>query len=184
VARIDSAFGLAALALGALGATACSNNSSGGNDAGSACAQFTDNVDLTTPTVSLKSDVVPIFQASCSLSSSCHGDPNTGGPGGLFLGPMKGQPVDTAKLLVALAASTHEQPRLQYVVPGDPKNSYLMHKMDGDQCLFDAKCTTDQTFNTPICPEAGVAMPQSSGLLDVTTRDTVRRWIAQGAKDN
>ena len=60
------------------------------------------------------------------------------------------------------------------VTAGDPAKSFLMHKMDGDQCAFD-------------CGEnsCGSLMPEDgSKPLPVLNRDTIRRWIAQGAQDN
>jgi hypothetical protein len=181
------AFALLVLA----GTSACSNSSSsnngdgGGGDGGNGgCPPYQDppGTDLTKPVVSLKSDVIPVFQGSCSLSLSCHGAA-TGGQGKLYLGPKAGM-VDTAMLIQALMGPSVEIPSVPYVTPGDPTKSYLMQKMDGDQCLYDSHCTPDPTLMTPTCMDAGQAMPQGSTVLDVATRDKVRRWIAQGAQNN
>jgi hypothetical protein len=64
---------------------------------------------------------------------------------------------------------------MAYVKAGDPSQSFLMRKMDGDQCVLDAQCA-GMTCQT--------SMPQNLPLLDVAPRDVVRRWIAQGAADN
>jgi hypothetical protein len=70
---------------------------------------------------------------------------------------------------------------MNLVTAGDPAQSFLMHKMDGDQCTLVSQCMMGNSFR----PNCGVFMPyQAPTLLDVPTRDTVRRWIAQGAKDN
>jgi hypothetical protein len=50
-----------------------------------------------------------------------------------------------------------------------------MRKMDGSQCALDAQCAGGSCQSS---------MPKNEGLLDVTTRDTVRRWIVQGAKND
>jgi len=49
------------------------------------------------------------------------------------------------------------------VMPGHPAESYLMHKLDAYQC------TLASPLNNP---------------LDADARDTIRRWIVQGAQNN
>jgi hypothetical protein len=58
------------------------------------------------------------------------------------------------------------------VTPGDPSNSYLMHKLDADQCQFAAQCVAGDCLKP---------MPYDVGSLTTDKRDLVRRWIAQGA---
>jgi hypothetical protein len=67
---------------------------------------------------------------------------------------------------------------MPYVRSGDPANSFLMHKMDGDACQFASQCGTMPAAN------CGESMPLSGCALSGSTRDKVRRWIAQGAKNN
>jgi hypothetical protein len=67
------------------------------------------------------------------------------------------------------------------VAAGDPEHSWLMHKLDGDECLFSATCNA--TGNA-IFANCGVQQPYNSAPLDAATRDAIRRWIAQGARDN
>jgi hypothetical protein len=174
--------GAPAAAILLVGLVGCGDGSSGQPPPNN-CPVFQDpaGTDLTKPVTTLKTDVVPIFQSSCSLSTACHGAPG-GGPGHLFLGQMGG-PVDTAMLAQTLQGHTVEEPAQVYVKPGDPTASYLMNKMDGDQCLYDPDCTMDPTLGTN-CADAGATMPYTSGALPVATRDTVRRWIAQGAQNN
>jgi hypothetical protein len=80
-----------------------------------------------------------------------------------------------------------ELPSMNYVTAGMPEESFLMHKMDGDQCQFVSMCSTSGSAPAQMC---GVVMPQAGCALEPTTaggvnpRDTVRRWIAQGALDN
>jgi hypothetical protein len=152
--------------------------------------------DLTSPTQSFTNDVVPIFEASCATSTLCHqgiGGSNLPSMSLLFLGngpDAGGGGNDDAGLspdtiiYVALASYSVELPGMPYVTAGDPENSYLMHKMDGDQCQFASMCVDNPM---PMC---GVVMPQSSCALEappsggVDPRDTVRRWIYQGAQNN
>jgi hypothetical protein len=64
---------------------------------------------------------------------------------------------------------------MPYVTPGKPEESYLMHKLDGDQCYFDDQCLGHR---------CQASMPNLGTSLPVGTRDIVRRWIAQGAMNN
>ncbi len=66
-------------------------------------------------------------------------------------------------------------PSMKLIEPGDPAKSFLMRKLDGDACMFDAVCVNGS---------CGESMPQKSELIDPATRDAVRRWIHQGAKEN
>jgi hypothetical protein len=130
--------------------------------------------DLKTPVESFKDDVMPIFDANCG-SSSCHG--SAAAPtGGIFLGASTANGSDSAEVYVGLVGpGSEELPSMPYVTPGAPSLSYLQHKLDGDQCHYDAECAGESCV---------AAMPNGGMLLPVATRDVVRRWIAQGAKDN
>ncbi|MEO8548597.1 MAG: hypothetical protein ABI678_01435 [Kofleriaceae bacterium] len=126
--------------------------------------------DLTAPTVSFKTDVMPVLTANCA-SSSCHGISDNP-QGGLFLGAQQKKGADAAtvyqKLVGPMAGQLSTMP---YVTPNDPAKSYLMHKLDGDQCQFEAACTNGNCARS---------MPYDRSLA-VETRDIVRRWISQGA---
>jgi hypothetical protein len=127
----------------------------------------------TTPTVSFKTDVLPIFQNSCGLATACHGDP--AGPADRpYLGD-KATP-DIAKIFSAnVGVASVEAPTLKIVDPSKPEASFLMHKMDGTLTCATVKCAASG---------CGVSMPQGSDVLPQDKRDTVRRWIAQGAKND
>jgi hypothetical protein len=126
--------------------------------------------DAQTPTVQLTRDVVPIFNRSCAFSD-CH---NTLSRNGLVLGDQNRIDGRTAHgNLVGKPSRT--LPSLPYVTAGNPRESFLMHKMDGSHCTLDARC--DQG-------NCGQAMPRSSDLLEEEERNVVRRWIAQGAKND
>lgn len=146
----------------------------GSCDGGSVCKTYVvpPGTDLTSPTVSLKNDVLPIFVQSCTFSA-CHGV-MTGANNGVYLGEHTGT-TTTATVVSGLAKTTLHLASTPYVTAGNPGQSFLMHKMDGDQCAFDMKCTSGS---------CGTSMPQGDAVLPVATRDVVRRWIAQGAKDN
>jgi hypothetical protein len=177
-------------------ATACSQASnsalqkdSGGGDAQDAaqqdagCVPFeAPDADLTTPTVSFSKDVLPKFQMSCGIAgATCHGTPSvmtvSQRP---FLGYFDGGTDAGAVVNGLVGVQSPEDPKLTMVKASDPANSYLMHKLDWDQCQFAADCAQGQTQYT----DCGQGMPYSSPQLDESTRDIVRRWIAQGAKNN
>jgi hypothetical protein len=156
------------------GPAACSTSARPA-DAGPACVAYDAGTFDRVPPVSLKTDVMQgVFAKSCSLSTSCHGAP-TGSQQGLFLGKPSLDGGDSAAVRATLVGASTELPGWQVVTPGDPGKSYLMHKIDGDQCLFDTQCTGGSCTGS---------MPSGSELLPVSRRDVVRLWIAQGAQDN
>jgi hypothetical protein len=127
------------------------------------------------PTVSFKKDVLPLFQFSCGISTSCHG----GTPAtdiqqrGLFLGCSGAQidggnceattPDDEAAqvyggLVGATANVPIEESCMPFVTAGDPTKSYLMHKMDGDE-----SCTVS------CCTAGNMAVAQNEGLQGTLT---------------
>jgi hypothetical protein len=151
------------------GSAALACSSSGGNSSGaSGCAEYNSTIDLTTPTVSFATDVQKIINQACTFPS-CHG----GNTGKLKL--VQGDAKSNRTALVDVDAP--ESPGMKLVATGDPKNSWLMKKLDGDSCLFKGKCTD-------VGGTCADSMPQGNDLLAVDQRDTFRRWIAQGAKDN
>jgi hypothetical protein len=154
----------------ALAAVCSSCTSSSGSSSGSSCNDYQPpaGFDATTPSVSFANDVMPIFGQSCAFST-CHGS-TTGPSNGVFLGK------DPARAFAAIInVRGDELQTAPFVTPGDPHQSYLMHKIDGSQCTFDSQCTGSTCQSS---------MPKSEDLLDVSTRDIIRRWIAQGAKNN
>jgi hypothetical protein len=134
-----------------------------------------------TQTVSFKSQVLPTFQTSCGIAgSTCHGtglDPSSGRP---FLGDADGG-TDPSKVLPGIiGVKATEDPQLSIVKPSDPSNSYMMHKLDGDQMQFAAECATAD----PMYATCGQRMPYAAPMLDQATIDMIRQWIAQGAQNN
>ncbi len=166
---VSLALGAAAVSLAALvvGAAACSSSTPSATCTAYAAPA---GLDLTTPVVSFNTDVVPILVTSCGISSSCH---STNRP------PVVGSrssPIATATIyghLVGIPSTALTT--MSFVAPSDTAKSFLMHKVDGDQCLFDTQCEGET---------CGVRMPQNLDPISVANRDTIRRWIAQGAANN
>jgi len=153
----------------------------GGQD-GSACTPYVSCADLTTPDVSFATDILPIFQPSCGIAgSTCHGTPDVATTQARpYLGNPDGG-TDAAVVVNGLVGVlSNENPSMNEVTAGDPDTSFLMHKLDGDECLYMSACASSKTQYT----DCGQQMPYSSPPLDEATRDTIRRWIAQGAKNN
>jgi hypothetical protein len=165
---------LAAAATLALAGVGCGDDPSEGDPNCYDYASF----NASTPTVSFKTDVLPIFRNSCGLSGGCHGT-NPGVMGQPYLGPQLSEGDATQAQIDAIIAANVDAaavkaPEMKNIDPGSPETSFLMHKMDGTLSCATVKCD-------PIC---GATMPQGSGPIPQAQRDTVRRWIAQGAKNN
>ncbi len=94
-----------------------------------------------------------IFTPRCS---GCHT-----GVGGVLPGVMN--LTSTANTAAALINVTSlSEPPLKRVLPGDPNNSYIIHKLEGTQTV-------------------GARMPFGGPFLDQATIDQVRAWIQAGA---
>lgn len=130
--------------------------------------------DPNTPVVSFRVEVMNVFKGSCQFST-CHGS-QSGSSNGVYLG-TQGVAVDPSMVRAGLVDKpAPELPSMALIKPGDPRNSYLMRKMDGSNCLLNAQCTDGN---------CGDSMPKNDDLLDENDqRAVVRRWIAQGAQDN
>ena len=131
--------------------------------------------DLTTPIVSFHTDVMPIFNHNCG-TKACHGS-MTAPKGSLFLGAATALGADASGVYAAIVGKPSAQlGSMSFVTPNDPVRSYLMHKLDGDQCLYQTDCVGSDCMHS---------MPSGlEVLIAVSTRDTIRRWIAQGAVQN
>jgi len=127
---------------------------------------------------------MPIFLNSCSFSG-CHNMPSDTGDLGaptIFLGSKTITSANSGVYADIVGVASTELPSMDYVKAGDPANSFLMHKADGDQCQFESSCAAlPASLGLPAC---GGSMPSGQALLDVSSRDTIRRWIAEGAMNN
>ena len=129
--------------------------------------------DLMAPSVSFSHDVMPVLTGNCS-SSSCHGIADNA-KGGLFLGEQLQKGADATVVYPGLVGPMAGQlMTMPFVTPGDATKSYLMHKLDSDQCVYEHDCTNGDCMQS---------MPYA-GMLPVETRDIVRRWITQGAAND
>jgi len=131
--------------------------------------------DSTERVVAFEADVLPLLRTSCGLSSSCHGSPTSTRP---YLGPKLADPLTPTDIDLIFSDNVGVpavlEPEMSLVEPGDPEHSFLMHKMDGTFTCKTLACSTDAT--------CGDTMPQGAKLLAPDLRQTVRLWIAQGAK--
>lgn len=160
-----------ALVAGALGAlsplAAC--------DGGATCFDY-GSFDGAAPAVSFQADVLPILRQACGLSSSCHGSQSSNRN---YLGPALQDPAPTPADIAAIFADnvgvpSDAEPTMAIVEPGDPANSFLLHKIDG---TFECAALTCGA-------SCGDTMPQGADLLPQADRDVIRRWVAQGAKND
>jgi len=79
-----------------------------------------------------------------------------------------------------------EDPSMNIVTAGDPANSYMMHKIDGDMCSIMSMCAPMSTsLPTAVTMPCGVQMPYQVGQpLTGAQSATIWNWIAQGANNN
>jgi hypothetical protein len=159
---------------GAGGSTGGGAGAGGGGAAGCQTFDYARYQAPATP-VSLKTDLVPIFQKSCSLSSGCHSDKSRVLP---RLGPATGVPDATALQTIRseLLAAATQVPALKFVSPGKPEESYLMNKIDGTFGCMGFACMTQAG--------CGERMPQLLDPLEVEKTNKIRDWIKQGAPAN
>lgn len=149
---------------------ACGDSSSTGSTDSRVCVAHNapEPAALATPPASFETDVAPVLAKSCAFAS-CHG---SRGPAnrGVFLAATTPENIEAVKS--GLRSPSRAAPALAYVTPGDPDKSFLMHKLDGDQCVIAESCTGG---------DCGKSMPEGNDLLPEASRDAIRRWIAQGA---
>jgi hypothetical protein len=160
--------------LGSAGCGGSSSSTSGGNDP---CYDYS----AFTPTAAhFGADVLPIFQRSCGISTSCHQTQNNTNKNQPYLGPAKDNVATAAekKAIIAgiVGVKSVGEPEMNNVTAGDPDASFLMHKLDGVECTKLA-CAAKKT--------CGTLMPQGSSTpMDAAERDTIRSWIKNGAAND
>jgi len=110
--------------------------------------------------VKLSTDVQPILTANCALSG-CHVGNN----------PPEGMNLSLGMTFANTVNVKSRQSALDRVEPSNPDLSYLVHKIQGTQLdpgvggLFDR-------------------MPRNANPLPQSQIDLIRKWIAEGAKNN
>jgi hypothetical protein len=163
--------------------TACSNRSAATSDAGpyGPCEPFTSDASFPA-SVSFGTDVAPIFQSNCTSGGlNCHGT-RANRP---YLGSADSGDDATTILESIVGVTAPEDPSMALVAPTDPVHSFLMHKLDGDQCTLEQGCANSGlSYLTSSATPCGNVMPNGATMLPVATRNTVRAWIAQGATNN
>ncbi|MCA9629082.1 MAG: hypothetical protein KC766_15485 [Myxococcales bacterium] len=181
--RIARAAGLL-LTLSAI--VSCSSEDPAEGNTGTAC-----RVETVSDDPSFRAEILPIFQGSCTFSSSCHGDKNKSQVD-LYLGkkkpneakgvaPMTDQEV-TEMLAGIVDRASMTAPAVNVITAGDANASFLMHKLDGTQTQQGFQCEAQESDLDDPC---GDSMPQTaSEILCQNERDTIRNWINAGAKDN
>jgi hypothetical protein len=156
--------------------TTTSGNSSGPTGAGgcapaaNGCFEYCDF--SPSSNVSFEDDVIAIFEASCN-DASCHGHPESP-KATLFLGlPANNDAATIAEVRGELTEDGYNAPGLQRVKPGDPENSWLMIKLDGDMGCPQSTCNVGCGQRMPRGPGA-VPLPDDQLSL-------IRSWIMNGA---
>ena len=142
---------LARLAAGLpmLAILACGGEGGGGGNGGT--------TGPTNPTLSL--DVQPIFTASCAVAG-CH----TG------TAPAEGLDLSAGNTFVnTVGIPSAQLPSMNRITPGDPSQSYLVHKIEGTQASVGG---------------AGSRMPLGRAALSSTQIATIRAWITSGTPNN
>jgi hypothetical protein len=99
-----------------------------------------------------------VFTPTCSVSG-CHN-----GVGNFLPGSMNLTSANSSHAALVNVLSINE-PIFDRVEPGDPDNSYLIHKLEGTQTV-------------------GTQMPQGGPFLNQATIDMIRDWISDGAPNN
>ncbi|AKT42621.1 uncharacterized protein CMC5_068480 [Chondromyces crocatus] len=132
-----------------------------------------------TEEVSLRRDVMPVLQASCTFGNSCHGT-ISGSQGLVYLGPVQGVPPSIQHLQAVLDQTLDVMPVLKAGMPlitaGNAEQSFLMHKADNTLACGKLECAANDACGAP--------MPYQRDLASAEDRNKIRRWIAQGAKLN
>ncbi len=114
---------------------------------------------ITVEVVTLTNHVQPIFSASCALAG-CH----TGAS------PQEGQNLSAGLAWSnTVNVASAQLPTMNRVTPGNPSQSYLVHKIEGTQLSVGG---------------SGVQMPEGGPPLSSQNIAIIRSWITKGALDN
>jgi hypothetical protein len=130
--------------------------------------------------VSLREDVLPLFERSCALSTACHGNPTsplTSTGYRPYLGGAGDEPSDIPTILAAIVdVDSFADTSRKVVAPGNWEQSFMMNALDG---------ALDQCESTSCPDDCGSLMPKGlKNPLPIAERNLIRAWIEQGAQDN
>jgi hypothetical protein len=176
-----------------LGATGCSSSSasSTGQDDGSAAPPPATCTPSTT--VSFKTDVIPVLENGCTLGTVCHGQMNNAPEEDLFLGLNAGGTDPSTVYPMLVGVMSKEDPAMPMIAAGNPDNSFLWHKLQGDQnsAALAASCAMAPTLCSEDCTTAtpcGASMPYLSETFAMAGEQaelcTIQNWITEGAPNN
>jgi hypothetical protein len=73
---------------------------------------------------------------------------------------------------------------MNIVTAGNPDQSYLIHKINGDMCSIMSECAAIGTLPTTTTVPCGVQMPQTGGTIGPTDQTLIWNWVLQGAQNN
>lgn len=110
---------------------------------------------------SFSEDIQPVFSGSCAFSG-CHGD--NANPAQKPMALLAGQAYDNI-----VGVSSAELPGMDRIEPGEPDESYLIHKIQGTQGTVGG---------------SGDRMPLGSAPLAPSTIELIRQWVEDGAPRN
>jgi len=193
---ILASISVVACALGSISMGCSSSTSGGGGGSGSSSGSSGG------ATVSFSNDVMPAFQAGCTLTSECHGQTGNTAEENLYLGENNpdsstGEPVDPGVAMMVynglVGVPSLEDPSMPLVTKGDPTTSYLIQKLNNTQNNFAAGCMKSSTpcsATSSTCTSAtpcGTSMPDDGTLWSQGNQaalTAVTNWISQGALNN
>ncbi|MFS8581679.1 MAG: hypothetical protein FWJ61_02435 [Limnochordales bacterium] len=111
----------------------------------------------TSATVSFSNDIMPMFLASCA---ACHDSEDPSADLNLETNVWEN---------IVGVESTRVEPPMAYVKPGDPQNSYLIHKLAG---------THEEVGGR------GQRMPRGRDPWTEEQMELIIRWVSEGALNN
>jgi hypothetical protein len=141
-----------AIANGDMNLTAVAKDAFGNSTTSAAVAVTVNNV-AGPPAVTLAQLQTDIFTPRCA---SCHTGTGGGLPGVMNLTSA------TESFNALVNVTSLQEPTFKRVLPGNPTDSYIIHKLEGTQVV-------------------GGRMPQGGPFLDQATIDQVKAWIQAGA---
>jgi hypothetical protein len=130
----------------------CAGSGSGGGSGGGGGGCKPPEV----PTISYSTNIQPIYDASCAIAG-CH----IGAAPAFGLNLAAGESYDATVNVKSL-----ERPKLLFVEPGKPDDSYLVRKVEGGPDI------------------AGNQMPDNKPPLPLDQMDAIRQWITECAPNN
>ncbi len=139
--------------------------------------------------VSFGTDIMPIFQSGCTLSSVCHGQMGNAGEEDLYLGDYAGGTSPSVVYQGLVGVPSLEDPSMNLVTSGNLSSSYLWHKVYGDQNSNPAVASgcasaASQCAGCVASAPCGGLQPYLGESLPVADLCAIQNWIGQGAQNN